>query len=56
MKNSNGGLKLQKLKDGYLKLTLFKVCVLNCKSNEKSEVISDVFPSCPYVFFFTLCV
>jgi hypothetical protein len=32
-----------KLKDGYSKLTLFKVWVINCKSNKISGVISEVF-------------
>jgi len=31
------------LKDEYTKLTLFKVWVLNCKSDERSEVISKTF-------------
>jgi hypothetical protein len=31
-----------KLKYRYSKLTLFKVLILNCKSDEKLEVISEV--------------
>jgi hypothetical protein len=44
MENSNGGLNWKKLKDWYSKLRLFKVWVLNCKNDERSEVISEVFP------------
>jgi hypothetical protein len=46
--NSNGGLEL---KDGYPKLTLFKVCVLFLKIDKKSEVISEVFPYFYFLFF-----
>jgi hypothetical protein len=43
MENSNGGLKLKrKLKDGYAKLTLFKVWIHFFKSDEKSRVISEI--------------
>jgi hypothetical protein len=31
------------LKDGYFKLTLFKVWVLNYKSDERSKIISEFF-------------
>jgi hypothetical protein len=34
----------KKLKDEYPKLTLFKVWVLICKSDEKWGVVSEVFP------------
>jgi hypothetical protein len=45
MGNSNGELKLKKKnwKDGYPKLTLFKISVPNYKSNKRSEIISEVF-------------
>jgi hypothetical protein len=36
------GWNLKKMKDGYPKLTLFKVWVLNCKNDERSRVISEV--------------
>jgi hypothetical protein len=43
MENSNGGLKLKrKLKDGYAKLTLFKVWIHFFKSDEKLRVISEI--------------
>jgi hypothetical protein len=32
------------MKDRYSKLILFKVWVLNCKSDERSEITSEVFP------------
>jgi hypothetical protein len=35
----------KKLKDEYPKLRLFKVWVLNCKSDEILGVISEVFPN-----------
>jgi hypothetical protein len=38
------GWNWKKLKYGYPKLTLFKVWVLDWKSNEKLGVISEVFP------------
>jgi hypothetical protein len=31
------------LKDGYPKLRLFKIWVLNCKSDERSKVINEIF-------------
>jgi hypothetical protein len=37
--------KKKKMKDGYLKLILLKIWVLNCKSDEKSGgVVSQIFP------------
>jgi hypothetical protein len=45
MKNFNGLLKLKKKKKKrYLKLILFKVLIPYFKSNEKSEVINEIFP------------
>jgi hypothetical protein len=38
------------LKDEYPKLTLFKVRVLNCKSDKRSGVISEVFPLYIYIY------
>jgi hypothetical protein len=48
--NYNGGLEFKikgkkKLKDKYHKLILFKVLILNCKSDERSMVINKVFPN-----------
>jgi len=46
MENFNLLLKLKnkiKLKDKYLKLTLVKIWVLNYKSDETSEIISEIF-------------
>jgi hypothetical protein len=37
MKNSNEKLKLKKLKDEYPKLSLFKIYILFCKCDEKSQ-------------------
>jgi hypothetical protein len=38
----------KKLKDGYPKLTRFKVSVLYFQSDERSGVISEVFPNKKY--------
>jgi hypothetical protein len=37
-------LKFKKLKDGYLKLTLFKVWISFYKHYERWEIINEVFP------------
>jgi hypothetical protein len=38
------GWNWKKLKDEYTKLTLFKVYGYDCKSEERSGVVSEVFP------------
>jgi hypothetical protein len=43
-----------KLEDGYLKLTLFKVWIPFCKSDERSKIINEVFPNFFVVYFYTL--
>jgi len=39
-----GEIENKKMKDGYIKLTLFKVDEYDCKSDEQSGMISEVFP------------
>jgi hypothetical protein len=38
------------LKDGYIKLTFFKVYEYDCKNDERSEMISEVFPKSFLIF------
>jgi hypothetical protein len=37
-----GDWNWKKLKDDYLKLTLFKIWILNCKNDKISKVISEI--------------